>query len=221
VRELLAEFPTPPIEALVDAFKQQRAIERRLAEHKFDPADQGNLICYSDVVHPAGGLKQGGSHAFFMTHAGRDYLVEDHYCCTPDCDCRQVHFEFWVRTVSSVDPLGKAARRIDVAQLIMAAFTFDGEVREVGFSQEDAETTRAILAAWGRQCSGLKEELERRYQQIKSIGRRSFPPAPAQQILSSRFSVSHRNSARRVRRNDLCPCGSGRKFKRCCARQTT
>lgn len=27
----------------------------------------------------------------------------------------------------------------------------------------------------------------------------------------------HRRSAPRVGRNDLCPCGSGKKFKRCCA----
>jgi hypothetical protein len=222
VRELLAEYPPAAITALVDDLKRQRATAQRLATHRFDLADRGALICYSDVTQPKGGLRQGGQHGFFLTHAGQDYLIEDHYCPTPDCDCREVHFEFWKRT-SIPDARTKAGRRIQVTQVLMATCHFDGEVREICFSETDATTTRDILTAWGRQCVGLQEELQGRYQQVKDIGRRSFPEtlAPVSPGATSQPHAPTRNSSQRTGRNDPCPCGSGRKFKRCCARQTT
>lgn len=225
VRELMVEFPSDAIKQFVEAHKQQRAIAKRIAEHKLDIADHGDgeLVCYSDVVHASGGLQRGGKHAFFLTHAGQDYLIEDHYCPTPECDCRVVHIEFWKRAVD--DRQGDASRRIRVTQQLMSSFTFDGRVREVRFSQEDPKTTRNILAAWAEQCSDLQEELESRYEQIKAIGRRSFPKRPAS-LRRPRLSPppslpSSIKRDKRVGRNDRCPCGSGRKFKRCCARQPT
>lgn len=222
VRELLAEYPPTAIQALVDDLKQQRATEQRLGTHRFDLDDRGALICYSDVVQPNGGLQQGGQHGFFLTHGGQDYLIEDHYCPTPDCDCREVHFEFWKRT-SIPDARTKAGRRIKVIQFLMATCNFSGEVREVRFTEADATTTREILTAWQRQCAGLRDELQRRYQQVKAIGERSFPPTPTvtSPAVSSRPHEPARNVTPRTGRNDPCPCGSGRKFKRCCARQAT
>jgi hypothetical protein len=232
IRELMVEFPTEAIEELVEAFKQQRATQRRIAEYQLDIAEHGNgeLVCYSDVVHRSGGLRRGGKHGFFLTCGSQDYLIEDHYCPTPDCDCRVVHFEFWKRTVNK--PKGNAPRRVGVTQQLMGSFTFDGQVREVRFSEEDSKATRNILAAWGEQCRSLREELESRYQQIKAIGRRSLRRQPqaavkAPMVLSSLRSPSgsikrsDKTSDKRIGRNDRCPCGSGRKYKRCCARQAT
>ena len=53
---------------------------------------------------------------------------------------------------------------------------------------------------------------------------RSFGPAQIQQAVDNRFGQfgkSYREDeppieSRKVPRNDPCPCGSGRKFKRCC-----
>jgi hypothetical protein len=116
VREFLVEFSQDWIEELIEVRKDRRAAEGRLAEYKFAFA-RGELACYSDVISEAGGLASGGGHyGFFLSHAGHDYLIEDYYCPTPECDCRKVHIEFWER-VESINP-----RHIDLRQVLMATF---------------------------------------------------------------------------------------------------
>jgi hypothetical protein len=220
VRELLAEFPHDCIDELIDIRRKQRASKQRLAEHKLAPSQRGELVCYSDVVHTEGGLGKGNRHySFFFTHRGRDYLVKDHYCPTPECDCRQVHVELWERNVS------EKPRRIDITQLLMATLTLEGELVDVRFSREDSATTSDILEAWRRHSVGLQEELQQRYQQMKAIGQRCFPePSVTQNKTLHGNSSTPANRVRvteRVGRNAPCPCGSGRKFKRCCARQAS
>lgn len=216
VRELLAEFPTEWIQELIDIRRERQAAEKRLAEHRFT-SPRGELVCYSDVAYAEGGLaKGGGKYGFFFSHAGRDYLIEDHYCPTPDCDCRRVHVEFWQRTES------EQPRRIDVRQRLMAAFTLDGELEEVRFTEEDERTTAELLRAWSVHAAGLRDEFEQRYRQIKVIGGRSFPPPTEPAPVARREAVRRPAASRRkaaVGRNAPCPCGSGRKFKHCCARQ--
>jgi preprotein translocase subunit SecA len=54
-----------------------------------------------------------------------------------------------------------------------------------------------------------------------TIVREQQPPKPVQQMTTNREDEDARQpvrSARKVGRNDVCPCGSGKKFKRCCGR---
>ena len=92
-------------------------------------------------------------------------------------------------------PQGNAPRRFGVTQQLMGSFTFDGQVREVRFSEEDSKATGNVLAAWGEQCGDLQEELESRYQQIKAIGRRSLPKPKSTQLSSVRSPSQSRESS--------------------------
>jgi preprotein translocase subunit SecA len=49
--------------------------------------------------------------------------------------------------------------------------------------------------------------------QAQRVARPAAPVAPAATRASAR-----RSSEQRVGRNDPCPCGSGKKYKRCCGR---
>jgi uncharacterized protein YecA (UPF0149 family) len=49
---------------------------------------------------------------------------------------------------------------------------------------------------------------------------RAAQPLPAQRIDEPPFSAPAVRESPRVGRNDPCPCGSGKKFKKCCLRQT-
>jgi hypothetical protein len=193
-------------------------------------------VSYANVIDDDGDIRQGNSeNCFFFVFEGREFLVEDQYCANPQCDCGNVHLEFWERVLTF-----RPRYRIQIVKRLQATFTLEGKLVETCFSKENASTTKYLLQAWVRRCSSQFAEYRRRYDAIKVIGARSFPlvtearppfetPTMSKsflQIDAARHSMSEpradgRVSESRVRRNDRCPCGSGRKFKRCCARRLT
>ena len=221
VREFLARFPSERIEELADQFEQVRAMERRLKSLSLS-GSRDELVTYSNIIDEEGGVREGVTeYCFFFVFEGREFLVEDHYCANPQCDCQNVHLEFWER-VHELHP----QRGINIRQRLMATFTLAGELKEIRFSQESDSTTKYLLVAWNRRCSVHFSECRRRYDQIKAAGKRSFPPTPKPRIpvvIDKEAAPKKRTlrveSKQQVRRNDPCPCGSGLKFKRCCARR--
>ncbi len=222
VREFLAFFPKERIQELAEDFERARALEGRLQSLLLSGSPD-ELVTYSDVIDERGGVREGvHDHSFFFVFEGREFLVEDHYCANPACDCRQVHLEFWER-VQEVYP----QRGITIRQQLMAIFSLAGKLKETRFSHESTSTTTHLLRAWVRRCSNHFPECQRRYELIKTVGARSFPPMPkpladvtADKDIRSDVRTLPVDSAPPVRRNDPCPCGSGLKFKRCCARRT-
>ena len=236
--EFLARFPADRIRELGAAFQRAREIEQRLDSLSLS-GSRDELVTYSHVLDERGGVREGvDEHSFFFVFEGREFLVEDHYCANPECDCQEVHLEFWER-VHELYP----QRGITIRQQLMATFTLPGKLREmlpgklreIRFSQESDSTTKHLLLAWLRRCSGYFRECLRRYEVIKAVGARSFPtplqstPPPSVQPPELRIdrpaSGSPRQAAEapsrpRVGRNDPCPCGSGLKFKRCCLRRS-
>ena len=74
-----------------------------------------------------------------------------------------------------------------------------------------------MLATWWTDHREVLEDLKWRYGKIKEIGRRSLPigkrlDADAPPAREPRLSEG------RPGRNDPCPCGSGKKYKKCCGR---
>jgi len=223
VREFLARFPTERIRELAQDFERAREIQDRLNSLSLS-GTRDELVTYSAVIDERGGVREGVSeYSFFFAFEGREFLVEDHYCANSECDCQEVHLEFWER-VHEIYP----KRGITIRQRLMATFTLAGKLKETRFSQESASTTKHLLLAWLGRCSVHFAECRRRYEIIKSVGARSFPVHPQmlqvnrRQVQSSpsRRRVTEVPSPQRVGRNDPCPCGSGLKFKRCCARRS-
>ena len=226
-REFLARFPIERIRELAEQFQRAREIEERLKSLSLS-GSRDELVRYSSVVDKRGGVREGvSSHSFFFVFEGREFLVEDHYCANPECDCKQVHLEFWER-IHEVYPM----RRITLQQKLMATFTLEGKLTETRFVQESASTTKHLLRAWIRRGGVHFKEFRRRYELIKSVGARSFAPKsetranvvadkePQSDKRVAPLDSKQRDSKQRVRRNDPCPCGSGLKFKRCCARRS-
>jgi hypothetical protein len=220
-REFLARFPAERIRELAEAFQQARAIEKRRQSFSLSgPPDK--LVSYSDVIHEEGGVREGVTEAsFFFVFEGREFLVEDHYCANPQCDCQEVHLEFWER-VHEFYP----QRGITLEQCLMATFTLEGKLKQTCFSQESTSTTEHLLRAWLVRCGNHFHQCQRRYELMKAVGARSFPrkPQPPARVVQEEEASSSRRAGpmhppRKVRRNDPCPCGSGLKFKRCCARR--
>jgi hypothetical protein len=232
-REFMARFPVERRGELGEEFQRRREQKRRLQSVVLTgPRDK--LVTYSQVVHEEE-LRQGiDRHAFFFVFEGREFFVEDQYCANPECDCRQLHLEFWERVHEFTPQHG-----ITVKQRLLAAVSLEGELKEIRFSEESASTTKYLLAAWRRRCGDQLVVYRQRYQQIKTIGSRSFPageksppkralrtdraqPSPSKPRKTEPLPVpvSAQSERPRIGRNDPCPCGSGLKFKRCCARHS-
>jgi hypothetical protein len=220
VREFLVRFPDERFEELVCRREEQRTARQRLETYPVERAERGTLLCYSDVIHESGGVsKNGRRFSFFFHHEGRDYLLEDYYCPTPNCDCRQVHLQFWER----IESAGRSPR-VDLRQQVLALFQLDGKFDRLEFSAEDPQAAEQLCRAWRDQFGEQFAEFGRRYQQIKSLGQRRLgSPSPIPAAVPGRVQPqvgpqSLPSVGRRVGRNEPCPCGSGQKFKRCCGR---
>lgn len=226
VREFLVRFPAERFQEMVERRHELRGITQRLEEYTVDASKMGELLCYSDVISEEGGMGSNGRRfSFFFTHEGRDFLIEDHYCPRPGCDCRQVHVEFW----EHIELPGRS-RRVDVLQRLMAIITLEGKLDQIQFSHEERQAAEELSRAWIENCGYQLDEFRRRYEQIKAIGRRSLASQPTASLSNAVADVvasrilpepSKTRPIRRVRvgRNEPCPCGSGKKFKRCCARR--
>ena len=221
-REFMSRFPSERIGELAKEFERARAKAGRLSSLTLtSSADQ--LVSYSEVIDEGGGIREGVlRHSFFFVFEGREFLVEDHYCANPECDCQEVHLEFWERAHDFAPK-----RRLKIVQRLIATFTLAGKLKEIRFCEESTSTTKSLVRAWLRRCGKQFEEFQRRYALLKEIGTRSFPSQPqtttrvdSRQQLSANGALQI-HSAQQARRNDPCPCGSGLKFKRCCARRSS
>lgn len=222
-REFLARCPQERIGELATEFQQARAIAGRL-NSLILTGSPDQLVTYSELIDEGGGIREGVfQHSFFFVFEGREFLVEDHYCANPQCDCQEVHLEFWERAYESSSP-----RRVQIVQRLVATFTLAGKLKEFRFGDESASTTKHLVSAWLRRCGDQFAEFRRRYALMKEIGARSFPSQVQRttRVDSSKELLLHnrtleKHSQQLARRNDPCPCGSGLKFKRCCARRSS
>lgn len=220
-REFLARFPRQRIRELGDAFTQARARKQRLASVTLSSSPH-ELVPYSEVMDEGGGIRAGHAEEnYFFVFEGREFFVEDHYCANPGCDCQQVHVEFWERI-----PQFSPQRKITIEQRVMVTLGLDGKWKETRYTEESKSTTKYLVAAWRRRCGDQLAAFRRRYELLKTIGTRSFSetePAAASPktipVLQFEDGKPETRSEQRVGRNAACPCGSGRKFKRCCGQR--
>ena len=87
----------------------------------------------------------------------------------------------------------------------------------------------AVLSAWWKEYRDHLKMLKDRYREVKEIGQRSLEAAPSRQVASLQATSGpitgdvsvddHPVANAKVGRNAPCPCGSGKKYKKCCWRR--
>ena len=118
----------------------------------------------------------------------RRYWVVDLWCLAPECPCTDVALDFIADDDESAEHL-----------------FVDLETAEA----DDEGATETALRLWSalRESAGALDELAARHEATRRVARELpgllAPPAPVV-------------APPRVGRNDPCPCGSGKKFKKCC-----
>jgi hypothetical protein len=227
-RAVVAELQPPDWEALADFFMatkrhQMETMDLATVSAEFPPeamAGSGSMVGYVEVFPWAD---------LWDFEFGADcWLADDQYCVRPGCGCTQTALTFFRL------PKGTPSWRDKVKPEISLRYDYVSRATELIEARlrhpaagELMQTLRAAYPVFG-------ETLRERHRQLKQLGRRLLrksrrrprrvsPPwedfeldAAAE---SSRLQPPAPQTVRAVMRpgrNDPCPCGSGKKFKKCC-----
>lgn len=131
----------------------------------------------------------------------RRYLVDDQYCINPLCSCNEVILSF----VDITDP--PTSQTLHFA--IRVPLDGGSCVIEDSHGFEPNEI-KAIHNGFMKQAGGMRV-FKRRYAKMKDFGRTLLRQTGGDG--RKRTPVVKQN---KVGRNDPCPCGSRKKFKKCC-----
>jgi hypothetical protein len=221
-------------EGLFADLLEAQADQRRLANAVID-LKEGGLVPYATLVCGDQSILQGGRRvSFSVAHQGVTYYVEDLHCPQPKCKCQDVRLVV-------IGPSPTEQGEITLTTLFDAVMTLRGKltVGDIDDPHMTPGLANAILAAFRTQTPDLLQDLRHRWQTVKEIAARSAhqrpaakpaastqpavvskttPPTPALALAARAPATSQEpmELAGRVGRNDPCPCGSGKKYKKCC-----
>jgi hypothetical protein len=209
-QKLLDEFINDITDEMKSEYKRYYEVNKERAKHiaKFDMSlndiDGGKLVAYSQIFGNSGSMAFGGNGCgFLFNDKSKEYFIDDLYCIDPRCNCETVHL-FFIKN-------DKAVLNSFVARL---NFNKGFKIDENTFPEKDA---RKIFKKWQESDPDALDVLKGRYKEIKDIGKNliekhtkngKLPVNPKNSILSTRKD--------KIGRNDPCPCGSGKKYKKCC-----
>lgn len=140
-----------------------------------------------------------------------DYYVEDQYCVRPECTCREVILTYFPLndTVSANKPARKAySVTVDYKKRHWEERVLGFESYGTSFVREEARRTLEL------QEPDLYKLLQERHERMKQLYANSLNvhSQGQRQPVAARLPVVSRKAGR----NDPCPCGSGKKYKKCC-----
>jgi hypothetical protein len=193
----LVRWARDQLDAVVLAVLQERFAEGKkigsselvleFERHLWAP---GDLLPYA-MVHPKAVME--------IAFEGRRFLADDHHCVRPGCDCNEVVVEFHV--------IDESTRR---AERVGAAWLYLDNSKPVNVDAVTAELRELLLS--------LCRELKRVDPGLKELGNRKLRMHALAPELHRRVkpSGSLRAPDSKARPNGPCPCGSGRKYKKCC-----
>jgi hypothetical protein len=128
---------------------------------------------------------------------GAAYWADDMYCINPGCGCKEVGLAFYEVGAKRPESLGAVS-------VTLPSCRFSGFMGKGG-------DERLLKDLWSsmREIPGMCAVLKDRMKRIKPVGQEIVR-------LSGKKSMPDQPSRLKAGRNDPCPCGSGKKYKKCC-----
>jgi len=123
-------------------------------------------------------------------------FFDDQYCVTPGCNCQEASLIFLEAEDSAVNILGMLS--VDIGKW---------KIENSEPENLTAGELKALLKEFKKQYPFIKNELFDRRQRIRKAMAEVLMYEPPPQ---SPFKQ------KKIGRNDPCPCGSGKKYKKCC-----
>lgn len=139
---------------------------------------------------------------FIFTVSGTHFWARDQYCINPGCPCQEITLSF-----AEFDQEQKP-QELGAVSIALKNFRVGG-VQPVEASPE--KLTR-ICQKFQKQA-GVESILKTRQKEMKLIGKEIVQLSRKKR---SHGHLSLSKSGRKVGRNAPCPCGSGKKYKKCC-----
>ena len=160
--------------------------------------DQSLLVPYGKVL-PAGLITE-------FDYRGENWFFVDRYCTAHKCQCTDVFLGFFGTTSARKDLPEEEYSEI-------CSFFYDyasGNVSKVETTTTTSErfpSPTELLTAAKIFNPQFDQTLKTRHHQLRTIFKRARKEAADAVPVSTKPSVG---------RNDPCPCGSGKKYKKCC-----
>ena len=156
----------------------------------------------------------GSSHLFdkfsFKFNETEMWFFEDQYCSNPKCLCNEAMLTFY-----KIDDSKETQEAEFAVRMNLNNFKYDVE-----FNENEQNRISEIIKSLHNSELEVFGILKRRYKEVKS----------ASKAIIKKFSLKEKKEAKeakevkeeqpniQVGRNDPCPCGSGKKYKKCCGR---
>lgn len=140
------------------------------------------------------------SDGYFATGVNGSLLVADQYCWDPMCECD-------VAILTLVERVGTGDK--EYVTLAVYRYNLKSKKAKVAPSSPPVKrSAKSVIREWLGDPN-VHRVLRLRYDYIKA----EF----GEKMLAERFiAIPVSKKAKKVGRNDPCPCGSGKKFKKCC-----
>ena len=169
-------------------------------------ADDGHMIPFIEV------FPLGLSLNFIFEQS--DWAADEAYCVQPGCECTQTVIYF----LKLRDASGKKAAALRDVPAIR--YNYRSQAIEV-LAPGPAGTPSAgqLLAALKTAFPSLDTRLELHHRIMQSLYARDYLERSNRKI--ERLEAQLQAKPHKPGRNDPCPCGSGKKFKKCCGAQPT
>ena len=135
---------------------------------------------------------------FVFEISGMRYWARDLYCINPGCPCKDITLSF-----AEFDEKGRP-KELGAVGISLKQFRVD-EIQAI----EAPEKELTQIFSKFQKRAGVKKTLKTRQKEMKVIGKEIAK-------LSIKNRSQGRKSGSKLGRNDPCPCGSGKKYKKCC-----
>ncbi len=170
---------------------------------------KGALVSYAEVFSDSGSIMYGGnSYGFDFEYENEKYYIDDMYCIDPACICETAHLVFL-----------KTDEKTDItSDIFTARLNFNkGTEIEVHPSMKKVDAMK-IFTEWQNSDKEALDILKNRYAELKEIGKNLAKKQGGYEKPPDNSILLFNN--RKIGRNEPCPCGSGKKYKKCCGGRT-
>jgi hypothetical protein len=165
----------------------------------------GSMVRFADIFPFAEG--------FEFDLAGKHWVADDQYCVMPDCDCREVALSFL-----PLEPSPDGSNKIPSARIPAARYDYTANrIAPIDAPAADQPSLTALAEAARAQNPTLLRDVKRRHAQLKKLYARALRQAPEEATATPPSEPAVRVEPK-VGRNEPCPCGSGKKYKKCCGK---
>lgn len=151
--------------------------------------EEGNI--FYDWIFP-------NAKPFMFEHEGQFFTVVDQYCLNPDCSCKDVYLSFYI------------VKETDYSQQPLMSCLFDYQKNTFSSIEENGPLDHKLIASFRQAKPNLALFYKKRHRGLRLM------------YVTYLEKIAHSSRAAatlpllNIGRNDPCPCGSGKKYKKCC-----